>query len=177
MEQQWRTPTDGLSLLAARVAPSPATSRRRIKASLTVQKSRLEIAGHGRQAGSERTKLAELAVGDEQGAQGAKALESFVAVLLGSVLVDGQGGGSRIASAEVLALPDEVLEQVALVLGEQEDFGLLDGIAHVRNEVLALGGELGGGRLQRLRGEEAVQGNVDLLVGGRLAIGERCRGC
>jgi hypothetical protein len=36
-------------------------------------------------------------------------------------------------------LPDEVLEQVAVVLGEQENLGLLNDRLEVTNKLLALG--------------------------------------
>jgi hypothetical protein len=38
----------------------------------------------------------------------------------------------------LLGLPDEVLEQVAIILGEKQDLGLLDDNLEVRNELLAL---------------------------------------
>jgi hypothetical protein len=39
-------------------------------------------------------------------------------------------------------LPDEVLEKVAFVLGEEQDLGLLDDGLEVAYELLALAGQL-----------------------------------
>lgn len=77
------------------------------------------------------TELAELAVGDQQSSESAEAIESLVAMTLGSALVDGRVGRAHRVRVEVLSLPDEVLEEVALVLGQQQVLGLLDNLASV----------------------------------------------
>lgn len=87
------------------------------------------------------TKLAELAVGDEQRAQGAETLEGLVAVLLGSVLSNGSIGSADSLGVELHALPDKVLDQIALVLGEQELLGLSDDSPYIVDELAALGGQ------------------------------------
>jgi len=65
-------------------------------------------------------------------------------VLLGSVLINWSIWGGGVATAHLLSLPDEVLEKVALVLGEHQDLGLLDDTTEVSNEMLAFFGELAG---------------------------------
>ena len=41
-----------------------------------------------------------------------------------------------ISSADVLRLPNKVLEEIAIVLGKQKVLGLFDDIAEVRNKLL-----------------------------------------
>ena len=85
-------------------------------------------------------------------------------MLLGLILGERSIWGAGVAAADLLRLPDKVLEQVALVFGEEQDFGLLDNAADVGDELATLLGELARGRRQRLRGEEAVHCHIDLLV-------------
>ena len=59
-------------------------------------------------------------------------------MLLCSLLVDSRLGERCIAAGDLLGLPDEVLEQVALVLGEDEKLGLLNDILEICNELLAV---------------------------------------
>lgn len=108
--------------------------------------------------------LAELAVGDEKCSEGAEALKSLVAVLLSSLLVNGGIGLLRIARADLLSLPDEVLNEVALVLGEKQELGLLNDLLEVTGELLALSGELLAGRCQALPVVGSVQRDINLLV-------------
>jgi hypothetical protein len=61
-------------------------------------------------------------------------------------------------------LPDEVLEEIALVLGKEEVFGLLDDVADIGNEAFALGGESCVRLGKSLGGKEAVERDIDLLV-------------
>lgn len=112
----------------------------------------------------ELTELPELAVGDEQSAKSSQALQSLLAMLLGGLLVDGGAGNVDGLGVPLLGLPDEVLEQVALVLGQKQVLGLLDNVASVGNECLALGRKLLGGVVESGGGEEAVQGDIDLVV-------------
>lgn len=108
--------------------------------------------------------LAELAVGDEKCSEGTEALKSLVAVLLGSLLVNGGVGLLRIASTDLLSLPDEVLNEVALVLGEEQELGLLNDLLKVAGELLALGGEPLAGRCQALPVVGSVERDINLLV-------------
>jgi hypothetical protein len=63
------------------------------------------------------TKLPELAIGDNKRAQGSQTLQSLIAVLLRSLLVNGGIGNRGITAIDLLGLPDEVLKEIALVLG------------------------------------------------------------
>ena len=62
--------------------------------------------------------------------------------MLGDILADGRIGGVDSLGVELGSLPDEVLDQVALVLGEEQELGLLDDLAHISDEALALVREL-----------------------------------
>ena len=63
-------------------------------------------------------------------------------MLLRSFLVDGHTGLCRVTTADLLCLPDEVLEKIALVLREKKDLSLLDNISQITNELLAFWREL-----------------------------------
>lgn len=63
-------------------------------------------------------------------------------MLLSDLLVDGGAGDINSLGVELLRLPNEVLEQVALVLGQKEILGLLNDLACVGDESLSLRGEL-----------------------------------
>lgn len=63
-------------------------------------------------------------------------------MLLCGVLVYWCVGNGCVATGDLLGLPDEVLEKVALVLGEEEDLGLLDNITEIRDKLLTFCGEL-----------------------------------
>jgi len=88
------------------------------------------------------TELAELTVGKNERAEGAKTVESLVAVLLSGVLVDRRVRSAGIGARDLLSLPNEVLEEVALVLGQEQQLGLLNDLAQVTNELLTLCREL-----------------------------------
>jgi hypothetical protein len=83
-----------------------------------------------------------LAVGNEKGAKSAEAVKSLVTMLARGILVDWRVGKCSIAAVDLLSLPDEVLEKVALVLGEQKDLGLLDDLLQVADKLLAFSREL-----------------------------------
>jgi len=136
-----------------------------------------------------RTELAELAVCDEQLAKRAKTLESLVAVLLGSVSVERGIETACIALVEVLRLPDEILQKVAVVLGEKQGLGLLHDVAQVTNQGLALGRKALRRVPELVPLQRRVHCHIDLLVlegcqrfltwspvawtyGGHFAIGE-----
>lgn len=88
------------------------------------------------------TQLAELAVGDQQSSQGPETFEGLVAMALRSVLVNGRIRRANRIGVEVLRLPDEVLQQVALVLGQKQVLGLFDDISNISDELPALSREL-----------------------------------
>lgn len=113
---------------------------------------------------SRLTELAELAIGDDKLAESAESLERLVAVLLGSLLVDWCANTTSIASANVLGLPDELLEQVALVLGKKQKLGLLDDGAQIADQLLAVGRELLRWLLQLFPCESTVHRDINLLV-------------
>lgn len=75
--------------------------------------------------------FAELAIGDDQCAQGAQAIQSLVAMLLRGLFVYRCTWERRVATIQVLSLPEEVLEQVALVFAQEQMLGLLDDIAQI----------------------------------------------
>lgn len=110
------------------------------------------------------TKLAELTVGDEKRAEGSETFQSLVAVLLRGLLVDRGPGKSSISAIDLLCLPNEILEKIALVLCEQKMLRLLDNIFKVRNQGSAFSRELAGRVGHGFRGEEAVQSDVNLLI-------------
>lgn len=80
----------------------------------------------------------------------------MVTILLGSVLADGGIGCVDTLGVELSGLPDEILDQVALVLGEKKVLGLLDGVGSILDELLALGGELLVATREGARGEETA---------------------
>lgn len=80
------------------------------------------------------------------------------------VLIDRGARSGNLLGVELGGLPDEVLEQVAFVLGEQEILGLLDDLSGILHERLALGGERLVRVTESLRVEEAIQGDIDLVV-------------
>ena len=88
------------------------------------------------------TKLSELAVTDEQRSESAETVEGLVTVLLGGLLVNWSIWGGSVAAGELLGLPDEVLKEVTLVLGEHQDLGLLDDAAEISDKLLTLSREL-----------------------------------
>ena len=89
--------------------------------------------------------LPELTVGDQQGAQCSQAIKCVVAMLLGGILVDRCARKSLVSTRDLFSVPDEVLEKVALVLGEEQDLGLLNDLPQVANKLLALCRKLLGG--------------------------------
>lgn len=91
-------------------------------------------------------------------------MQCLVAVLLGGLLVYWGIGRIDSLGIELCSLPDEVLEQVALILGQQQLLGLGDNFAEIFHESLALGRELVSGGGQGLGGQEAVESNIDLIV-------------
>lgn len=66
------------------------------------------------------------------------------------VPVDGGIGRLQITAVDLLSLPDKVLEQVAVVLGEDEELGGFNNISQITNEFLTISGQLLRGRGERL---------------------------
>ena len=85
-------------------------------------------------------------------------------MLLGRLLVDRSTRLSSITATNLLTMPDEVLQQIVLVLGKEQDLGLLDRGTDVRHEMLTLARQLVGRIGQEAMSEEAVEGHIDLLV-------------
>jgi hypothetical protein len=67
-----------------------------------------------------------LAIGDDERAERTKTLQCLVAVLLGGVLVNWSIGKRCVGTGDLLRLPDEILEKIALVLCQEEVFSLFD---------------------------------------------------
>lgn len=65
---------------------------------------------------------------------------------------------------DLLRLPDEVLEEVSIVLVQDKGLGLVDDFPEIQDQPSTLGGQADGRVGQGARGHEAVQRNVDLLV-------------
>lgn len=86
------------------------------------------------------TKLAELAIGDDQGSESPQPLQCLVPMLLGGVLIDRSIGSTDDGRVELLSLPNKILQQVTVVLAQQEVLGLGDDIANIADQSLALGG-------------------------------------
>lgn len=102
------------------------------------------------------TQFAELAVGDEELSQGAETLQSLIPLLLGGLLVYRGVGAFHSIRVELLRLPDEVLDQVALVLGQEKILHQPDNLSAVGHKVLSIIGKFVGWRLESLGLEEAV---------------------
>lgn len=82
----------------------------------------------------------------------------------GGFLVDWSSGSLDALGVELLRLPDEILQEIAVVLGEHQIFRLFDDFSDIVNELLAFGGEPRRRIGERPGREEAVQGHVDLVV-------------
>ena len=123
------------------------------------------------------TKLSELAIGDNKRAQGSQTLQSLIAVLLRSLLVNGSIGKSGISAIDLLRLPDEVLKEIALVLGQEKVFGLFDDVTEICHKILTFGREFLGRAGECSGFQEAVKSYVNLLVlQTRLAFETEVRG-
>ena len=61
-------------------------------------------------------------------------------MLLSGVLVHWRVRELCVAAPDVLCLPNEVLQQVSLILGEQKDLGLFDDVTQISDKVTAFFG-------------------------------------
>lgn len=120
------------------------------------------------------TDLSEFSVGNEKRTQGLQTLHGVVTVLLGTVFVNRCIGPLRFNIAQTLSLPDELLEQVAIVLAEDQLASLVNDLTEVPNQLLTFFREVFGRGREGLRLEGAVQSDVALLVRGQLAMLEAC---
>ena len=57
-------------------------------------------------------------------------------MLLSGVLINRCARQALVATGDLFSIPDEVLEKVSLVLGKEEDFGLLDDLPQIANKLL-----------------------------------------
>ena len=62
----------------------------------------------------------------------------MVALLFGSFFVDWGTRNTSIAGIKMLGLPNEVLQQVALIFGEEEIFSLSNDFFQIGNQMAAL---------------------------------------
>jgi hypothetical protein len=105
-----------------------------------------------------------LAVGENQSSQSAKTFDSLVAMLLGSVLVNWCAWERGISGSDVLSLPNELLEQISLVLGQEQELGLINDITQISHQLSAFFRKSLVGLGESFGFERAVEGNVNLLV-------------
>jgi len=91
--------------------------------------SMLASRGVGYRVWDVRTKLAKLAVGDDQGSKGPQPLEGLVSMLLCCFLVDRRTGNTDSLGVKLLGLPNEVLEQISVVLGQEKVFRLFHNLS------------------------------------------------
>jgi len=110
------------------------------------------------------TKLSELAIGDNKRAQGSQTLQSLIAVLLRSLLVNRSIRKSGISTINLLWLPDEVLKKITLVLGQEKIFSLFDDVTEICHKVLTFGRKFLGRAGECSGFQEAVKSYVNLLV-------------
>ena len=110
------------------------------------------------------TNLTELSVGDQESTESLETVQSLVGILFAILLGDGDIGFLGITGGDVLSLPDKFLQQLTLVLGQEQLLGLVDDVAQVLQEDLAIVGELLRGRRQSLGRQGTVQGDIALLV-------------
>ena len=89
----------------------------------------------------EPTEFAELSVRKYQGSQGPETIECLVPMLLSCGLVQRCVRKLGIAPRQLLRLPDEILQKIAIILGQKKYFGFLNDVTEVGNEGPPFGGE------------------------------------
>jgi hypothetical protein len=110
------------------------------------------------------TELAELPVGDDQRPKGSSASEHFIALLLGNILLHWRGWELGVLDVDLFGVPNELLQEISLILREKQELGLLHNVSEVSHKLLAFCRELLRRSAQFTRFQRAVQRNVDLLV-------------
>lgn len=85
-------------------------------------------------------------------------------MLPGSFLINWRIGSGDRARIELLSLPDKVLQQIAFILGQQQKLRLIDHLLEICDERPSFLGKLFRGVRQRLRGQKAVESDVNLVV-------------
>ena len=89
------------------------------------------------------TEFPKLTIGKHQRAECSQSFESLVAMLLSSTFVDRCSWQLGLTSGNLASLVDEILQQVAFVLCQEKNLGLLDNIAKVSHEMTTFFRELG----------------------------------
>lgn len=89
-----------------------------------------------------RTKFPELAIRNHKRSQSAQPVESLVALLLRPLLVHGGVRDRQSLGVELLSLPDEVLEQVAIIFRQHQILCVFHHFSHVCHQSLSLGRKL-----------------------------------
>jgi hypothetical protein len=83
-----------------------------------------------------------LAVGDNEGSKSPQPLKSLVSISLGSVLIHWSARSSDALVFILGGLPNKVLNQISLVLGQYKVLGLLHNLLEILNKELAICGKL-----------------------------------
>jgi len=105
-----------------------------------------------------------LTVGDDERAESPQSVKRLVAMLLGSVLVNWCARESGIATSDLLSLPDEILQEISIVLHQKESLGFLNHITEISDKESALLRELRRWVGECSGGESGVERNVDLSI-------------
>lgn len=77
------------------------------------------------------TKLAELTIGDDERAESSETVECFISMLLCGLLSNWRTWQRCISTIDVLRSPDEILKEIAFVLGEEKMLCLLHYIPEI----------------------------------------------
>ena len=85
-------------------------------------------------------------------------------MLLGSSLVNGRFRSRDPSTGDVGSLPNEILKQFTVVLGEHETFRLVDDIAYIFDELMTLRRKTLGRIAKSMRGQQTVQRDIALVV-------------
>lgn len=80
-----------------------------------------------------------MTVGYDQRAEGLETVERIFAVLLRLATMDLCAGSTSAAAVDATGLPDEVLDEVALILCEKKCLCILNYITQVVDQMLTLG--------------------------------------
>ena len=89
------------------------------------------------------TEFPKLTIGKYKRAKCSQAFESLVAVLLSCIFVDRCSWQLGLTARDLASLVDEILQQVAFVLCQEKNLGLLDNVAKVSHEMTAFFREFG----------------------------------